>query len=177
MYVRTIGIIGDSAEVKTHNKIAEEMGRLIAENGYSLVTGGRQGVMAAASKGARSVTPRSETARVIGILPGTNKKDGNSFIDYVIPTGIGWARNQVVVLSSDIVIAIGGGAGTLSEMAYAWVYNKPVLAFDIKQGWSTKLAGEKIDDKRNDFIIKVSSPEEAIRVINDIFRDLPLEKA
>lgn len=170
MYIKTVGIIGDSNEVKTHNDTAENMGRLIALSGYTLVTGGRQGVMAAASRGARSVNPRPETARVIGILPGLNKNEGNSFIDYVIPTGIGWARNQIVVLSSDVVVAIGGGAGTLSEMAYAWAYNKPVIAFNIKQGWSTKLAGEKIDYKRNDSVIKVSSPEEAIKIINDIFQ-------
>jgi uncharacterized protein (TIGR00725 family) len=170
MYIKTVGIIGDSNEVKILNDTAENMGKLIALAGYTLVTGGRQGVMAAASKGARSVNPRPETARVIGILPGTKKDEGNSFIDYVIPTGIGWARNQVVVLSSDVVVAIGGGAGTLSEMAYAWTYNKPVIAFNMKQGWSTKLAGERLDEKRSDTIMKVGSPEEAIKLINDIFQ-------
>ncbi len=174
MYVKTVGIIGDSAEVPALNTIAEEMGRLIALSGYSLVTGGREGIMGAASRGAASISPRSDTARVIGILPGIKKNEGNAHIDYVIPTGIGWARNQIVVLSSDIVVAIGGGSGTLSEMAYAWVYNKPVIAFDIKQGWSTKLSGQKIDDKRDDSIIKVSSPQEAIKIINDIFQDLAL---
>ena len=170
MHVKTVGIIGDSAEIPELNEIAEEMGRQVALAGYSLVTGGRQGIMAAASRGARSVTPRQDTARVIGILPGINKQEGNTFIDYVIPTGIGWARNQIVVLSSDIVVAIGGSAGTLSEMSYAWVYNKPVLAFDIKQGWSTKLSGQKIDDREREPIIKVSSPKEAIAIINDIFQ-------
>ncbi len=170
MYLKTVGIIGDSDEVKSLNEIAEDMGRLIAIAGYTIVTGGRQGVMAAASRGARSVNPRPETARVIGILPGTNKNEGNQFLDYVIPAGIGWARNQIVVLSSDVVVAIGGGAGTLSEMAYAWVYNKPVIAFNVQQGWSTKLAGERIDERRADPIIKVSRPEEAIKVINDIFQ-------
>jgi uncharacterized protein (TIGR00725 family) len=173
MYVKTVGIIGDSDEIKTLNDIAEELGKLIALSGYSLVTGGREGVMGAASRGASSVSPRPETARVLGILPGLKKNEGNKHLDYVIPTGIGWARNQIVVLSSDIVVAIGGSSGTLSEIAYAWAYNKPVLAFDIKHGWSTKLAGKKIDDRRNDSVIKVSTPEEAINIINDIFRDLP----
>ena len=174
MHVKTVGIIGNSEEFPALNTIAEEMGRLIALSGYSLVTGGREGVMGAASRGAASISPRPETARVIGILPGTKKNDGNSHIDYAIPTGIGWARNQIVVLSSDIVVAIGGGSGTLSEMAYAWVYNKPVIAFDVNQGWSTKLSGEKIDETRSDSIIKVCSAKEAISIINDIFQDLAL---
>ena len=169
MKIKTVGIIGDSAEKPELNKIAEQMGYLIAKAGYSLITGGREGVMGAASKGARSVDPRPETARVIGILPGINDEDGNQYLDYVIPTGIGWARNQVVVLSSDIVVAIGGGAGTLSEMAYAWVYKKPVIAFQGIEGWSNNLAGKIIDDKRPDPIIKVSTPEDAMKAINNIF--------
>ena len=174
MYVKTVGIIGDSAEIPALNIIAEEMGKLIALAGYSLVTGGREGIMGAASRGAAAVSPRPENSRVIGILPGTKKSEGNVHIDYVIPTGIGWARNQVVVLSSDIIVAIGGSSGTLSEIAYAWAYNKPVIAFDVQQGWSTKLSGQKIDDKRDDLIIKVSSPQEAIKIISDIFQDLVL---
>lgn len=170
MYIKTVGIIGNFDEVKALNDTAEDMGRLVALAGYTLITGGRQGVMAAASRGARSVNPRPETSRVIGILPGTNRSEANSFIDYVIPTGIGWARGQIVVLSSDVIVAIGGGAGTLAEMAYAWTYNKPVIAFNIKQGWSTKLAGEGIDDRRSDSIIKVTTPEEAIKLINDILQ-------
>lgn len=172
MCLKTVGIIGDSAEKPDLNKVAEELGRLIAQRGYTLVTGGREGVMGAASRGARSLDPRPDSSRVIGILPGIEKNAGNKFLDYSIPTGIGWARNQIVVLSSDIVVAIGGSSGTLSEIAYAWAYNKPVLAFDIKQGWSTKLANTQLDEKRTDKIIKVSSPQEAINTIDEIFQVL-----
>jgi len=168
MAIKTVGIIGDSLEKPQHNNIAEEMGKLIALNGYSLVTGGRFGVMGAASKGARTVDPRPETSRVIGILPGTDGSDANPYVDYIIPTGIGWARNQIVVLASDIIVAIGGGAGTLSEMSFAWVYNKPVIAFDGMDGWSTKLSGKNIDDKQRDPLIKVKTPAEAIKIINGI---------
>ena len=169
MNIKTIGIIGDSAERPELNSIAEKMGILIAKEGYTLITGGRQGIMQAASRGAKSVDPRPETARVIGILPGTDGTGSNPYIDYVIPTGVGWARNQIVVLSSDIVVAMGGGAGTLSEMSYAWVYKKPILAFTGIEGWSNNLAGSYIDDKRTEAIIKVTSPEEAITKIKEIF--------
>lgn len=169
MKIKTIGIIGDSDERKELNQIAEEMGRLIAESGYSLVTGGRDGVMGAASRGARSVPNRPETSKVIGILPGTEGKEANQYLDYAIPTGIGWARNQIVVLSSDIVVAVGGGAGTLSEISYAWVYKKPILAFTGIQGWSNNMAGKAVDERRSNKIIAVSSPLEAIQKIKDIF--------
>ncbi len=172
MKIKTVGIIGDSLEKPELNKIAEEMGRKLASAGITIITGGREGVMGAASRGASSVNKRPETARVIGILPGISKEEGNQHLDYAIPTGIGWARNQIVVLASDIVLAVGGGAGTLSEMAYAWAYNKPVVAFSNVEGWSNKLGGHKIDDKRADSIIKVNSEDEAMRVINDIFSDL-----
>ena len=171
MTIKTVGVIGDSLEKPSLNKIAEEMGKRIALAGYTLVTGGREGVMGAASKGAAMVSNRPETSKVIGILPGLNKDEGNQYLDYAIPTGIGWARNQIVVLSSDIVVAVGGGAGTLSEMAYAWAYNKPVLAFNGVDGWSSKLGNKKLDDKRSDNIISVQTPDEAIKIIKEIFSD------
>ncbi|MFH1223718.1 MAG: TIGR00725 family protein, partial [Pseudomonadota bacterium] len=153
MPVKTVGIIGDSLENIKLNNIAKEMGKLVALAGYTLVTGGRFGVMGAASKGARTIDQRPDTSRVIGILPGFDKSEANEYVDYIIPTGIGWARNQITVLASDVVVAIGGGAGTLCEMSYAWAYNKPVIAFDEVGGWSEKLSGKKIDDKRKDNII------------------------
>jgi len=169
MNIKTVGIIGDSAERPELNKIAEKMGMLIAKEGYTLITGGRQGIMQAASRGAKSLNPRPETSRVIGILPGIDETGSNPYIDYVIPTGVGWARNQIVVLSSDIVVAIGGGAGTLCELSYSWVYKKPILAFTGMDGWSNNLAGKIIDDKRTEPIIEVTTPEEAISKIKEIF--------
>jgi uncharacterized protein (TIGR00725 family) len=169
MIIKTIGIIGNGDPNPELNDIAEEMGRYIALAGYSLVTGGLHGVMEAASKGAHQIKPRLETARVIGVLPGTDKAEGNKYLDYAIPSGIGWARNQIVILASDIVVAIGGGAGTLTEIGYAWAYKKPILAFDDVAGWSNEVAGKKIDNKRNDQIIRVSTPREAIQIINELF--------
>ncbi len=169
MNIKTVGVIGDSAERPELNSLAEKMGILIAKEGYTLITGGRFGVMQAASRGARSVDPRPETARVIGILPGIDKTGSNPYIDYVIPTGIGWARGQIVVLSSDIIVAIGGSSGTLAEMAYSWDYKKTIIAFTGVEGWSNNLAGKTMDYKRPDPIIEVATPEEAIRKIKEIF--------
>ena len=168
MSFTTIGIIGSSEENPELNDIAEEMGKLIAQSAYSLVTGGKNGVMQAASRGAQFVDGKAETSKVIGILPGFNKSESNEYVDISIPTGIGWARNQQVILSSDVIVAIGGGAGTLSEIAFAWAYKKPIIAFEDIGGWSSKLAGEKIDPKRTDLIISVSTPSEAIQIIKEL---------
>jgi uncharacterized protein (TIGR00725 family) len=169
MLIKTIGIIGDSLEKPELNKIAYELGSLIAKQGYTLISGGREGVMGSASKGAKSFKSRHEDAKVIGILPGIDKKEGNENLDYAISTGIGWARNQIVVLSSDIVVAIGGGAGTLSEISYAWSYNKPIIAITGVSGWSNNLAGKAVDEKRNDKIIPAKDANEAIEIIKKIF--------
>lgn len=165
MKSKIIGIIGASYEDEHLNKIAEEMGFLISKNNYSLVTGGRTGVMENACKGFKK--NKEATGKTIGILPGIDKGEGNKYLDIEVPTGIGWARNQIVVLSSDIVIAIGGGAGTLSEIAYSWAYGKKVLTFEGVKGWSNELADKQIDDRRKDKTIKVKTPEEAINIIKE----------
>ena len=110
-----IGVIGsDGAISESVKKLAEKMGRLIARHGMILICGGHSGVMEAAARGAKE-----EKGTAVGIIPGTDKKGANPFCDIVIATGIGRARNLVVVNSSDAVVAISGGAGTLSEIALA----------------------------------------------------------
>lgn len=93
---------------------AEELGGLIAEAGAVLVCGGLGGVMEAACRGARS-----KLGMTIGLLPGERRDDANGWVTLAIPTGMGEARNALVVRAADAVIAIGGGWGTLSEVALA----------------------------------------------------------
>ena len=117
-----IGVIGGgmcSAEIY---EIAQEVGREIAQNGFSLVCGGLGGVMEAACRGAR------ETGGItIGILPTSNKGDANPYCDLVIPTGLGHARNVLVVHASDGLVAVDGETGTLSEIAIALKVGKPIV--------------------------------------------------
>ena len=119
MYVSVIG--GEQCSEEIYN-MAIEVGRRIAKLGAVLVTGGRKGVMEAASKGAKM-----ENGVTIGILPSVDRQEGNEYLDYKIVTGLGYARNVLVVLNGDIVIAIDGHYGTLSEIAFALEYGKPVL--------------------------------------------------
>jgi hypothetical protein len=117
-----IAVIGSSEEDAVLNGFAEEAGRLIAESGATLVNGGKGGVMAASAKGARSAG-----GRVVGLLPGIDNKEANEFTDIVIPTGLGEGRNLLIVRAASVVIAIGGGYGTLSEVAFALKLGRPVV--------------------------------------------------
>ncbi len=158
-----IGVIGDSSiDNDQERKIAYEVGYLIAKNNFVLVCGGRAGVMEEACRGALDAG-----GLTVAILPSSTKEEANPYCNIVIPTGLGWTRNSLVALSSDILICIGGKSGTLSEIAFGWMYNKPIIAFSKESGingWSAKVAGKKIDDRRNDSIYSVKTAEEAINI-------------
>ncbi|MFP4459824.1 MAG: TIGR00725 family protein [Candidatus Zixiibacteriota bacterium] len=139
-----IGIIGGSSIGSKIYEIAEKVGHSVAKNRAVLVCGGLSGVMEAASKGAKK-----NNGTTIGILPENQKRDANDYIDYAIPTGFGIARNMVIINTADVLIAIDGKYGTLSEIALALNSGKKVIALDSK--W------EDIDG-----IIKASDPEDAV---------------
>jgi len=103
-------------------QLAGDVGRLVARNGYALLTGGRDGIMYHASRGAKEAG-----GMVIGILPGRDAADCNPFVDIPIITGISDARNLINILSSRVVIAFGGGGGTLSELGMALKNDVPVI--------------------------------------------------
>lgn len=101
------------------------MGRLIAENGFTLVNGGLKGVMEASARGAKA-----GGGWVIGILPGKSALEANPFTDVAVPTGLGYLRNALVVLNSDVLVAIAGSYGTLSEIAYTQIYGRKVFGIE-----------------------------------------------
>jgi uncharacterized protein (TIGR00725 family) len=108
---------------------------------------------------------RTTGGTTIGILPGHELAAGNDQLDVVIPSGIGYARNMMNVLCADLVIAIGGGAGTLSEIAYAWMHNKPIVALYGFGGWADRLAGERVDDRRTDHVQRADSVPSLQRIV------------
>lgn len=119
-----IGVIGaDGPITKSVSEISEHIGAGIAEVGAVLVCGGRGGVMEAACRGARKAG-----GIVVGILPGYDQKEANAYVDIAITTGLSHSRNAIVVASSDVLIAISGGPGTLSEISLALCMGKPVVA-------------------------------------------------
>jgi len=163
----TVSVIGASEIDKDIEEKTIEIGRLLAKNNYIVACGGLTGVMEAICKGAKE-----EGGLTIGIIPQQEKSMANKYVDIVIPCPFSQARNIVVVLTGDICLAISGKAGTLSEISFAWIYNKPIVALSSVQGWSSKVANQKIDDRRNDMIYGVKTPEEAIDKINELFKSL-----
>ena len=118
-----VGVMGGGDVGPDVQAMAKRLGRLIAERGWVLLNGGRDaGVMAASARGAREAG-----GTVIGVLPGPDAGDASEDLDYAIVTGMGDARNVINVLSSDVVIACPGGAGTLSEIALALKNGKHVI--------------------------------------------------
>ncbi len=144
-----IAVIGDSSCSPEEAKLAESVGGLLAQQGANIVCGGLGGVMEAVCRGAKS-----KGGLTVGILPGQDSSMANPWVDIPVVTGISEARNVVVVKSAQAVIAIGGGYGTLSEIAYALKSNIPVIGLNT---WSLSRNG-----REDDSIIKVQSATEAV---------------
>jgi len=141
---KIIAVIGGRNCTEEQYQIAREVGRLIAENGAILICGGRSGIMEAVCRGA------DEAGGIaVGILPGDDKLDANEWVTVPIATGIGLARNAVIIRSASAAIAIGGSYGTLSEIAYCKQFGVPVYGI---QSWD-------IDGLPN-----IETPEEAVRL-------------
>ena len=144
-----VSVIGSSDCSEGEARVAEEVGRELAQRGATLICGGLEGVMEAACRGAAS-----QGGMTIGVLPGNSRKDANRYVKIPIVTGMGYARNAVVAKSGQAVIAIGGSYGTLSEIAYALQNGIPVIGLNT---WSLSRGGQA--DKS---IIIAQDPVEAV---------------
>lgn len=123
-----IAVVGPAQAGEHELALAEETGAEIAAAGAILVCGGLGGVMEAACRGAKS-----KLGMTIGLLPGQDRDDANGWVELAVPTGLGEARNGLIVRSADALVAIGGGWGTLSEIAFACKAGKPVVGVDTWQ--------------------------------------------
>lgn len=146
-----ISVIGAGQATAEQYGMAEDVGRRVAEAGAVLVCGGLGGVMAAAARGAKEAG-----GRTIGILPGHDRSEANPYLDLVVTTGMGHARNLAVVSSGDAVIAVGGEYGTLSEIGLAAKVGRPVVVLD---GWRLQR------DDGTPGIWYASSPAEALALV------------
>jgi uncharacterized protein (TIGR00725 family) len=115
-------VVGPSDASAAELRAAEDVGAALAQAGLIVVTGGLGGVMEAACRGARS-----RRGRTIGLLPGLDRSEANGWVEIALPTGLGELRNGLIVRSADAVVAVGGGAGTLSEIAFALKLGRPVV--------------------------------------------------
>lgn len=158
--ITQVSVIGPGSDLCTPDlyEFARSLGKILADRELVIICGGRGGVMEAVCAGAKE-SARYKKFTTIGILPGLEKNDANSYCDVVIPTGLNLARNQLVINSGDVIIALGGGAGTLSELAFAWQFGKKVICYITEPGWASKLAGKSIDSRHEDLLIPVDSLE------------------
>ncbi|UCC39157.1 MAG: TIGR00725 family protein [Candidatus Aminicenantes bacterium] len=138
-----IGVIGGANPDSESLEIAFKVGQLIGEKGAILVCGGLSGIMEAAAKGAKQAE-----GMTIGILPGNSPQDANPYIDIAIATGMGYGRNSLVAMNADVLIAIDGQYGTLTEIAYGCIYGKKIIGigtWDIEGVVKTETAEEAVE--------------------------------
>lgn len=163
----TIGVIGSAARPGVDLpasllRAAEEVGRLVAERGAVLVTGGTGGVMEAASRGAQGAG-----GLTVGFLPQADRSHANDYLDLAFPTGMGTIRNMLTARCCDALVMLGGGVGTLNELTVAYDVGTPVVALRGSGGWadrigSTLIDGAWLDERRVSALAFADSPAEAV---------------
>jgi uncharacterized protein (TIGR00725 family) len=144
-----VAVVGPGSAEPDEAAAAEEVGAAVAAAGCGLVCGGLGGVMEAACRGARS-----RGGLTLGLLPGLDREAANGWVVVAVPTGLGEARNALVVRAADAVVAIGGGWGTLSEVALAMKAGVPVVGLGT---WEPTLRGEPVEG-----IVAVDEPQAAV---------------
>ena len=163
-YKAIISVIGGSEINPKIEQKAIELGSLLAKNKYAVSCGGLTGVMEAVCKGAKQ-----EGGLTIGITPFEKKGMANRYVDIEIPVPFSQARNIIVVLSGDACVAVSGKAGTLSELCFAWIYNKPIIALTGVEGWSSQIANQRLDNRRKEKIIGFDNPQDIVKKLNEFF--------
>ncbi len=164
----TIGVIGKNEQHENDVVSAQtmaaaaEVGRLVAERKGVIVTGGRFGVMEAASRGAKQAN-----GLTVGFLPAMEKATANSYVDLVFPTGLGRARNLLTARSCDALIMIGGSCGTLNELTIAYAEARPVVILKGSGGWADRIGqvlhkGKYLDERETVEIHFAENPVEAV---------------
>ena len=145
-----IGVIGGSSCPPEIDALAQEVGREIARRGHTVICGGLGGVMEGACKGAKSAG-----GTTVGILPAEDIRDANPYVDIPIATGMGYARNVIIVRTAAAIIAVDGEYGTLSEIAHALGFGVPVIGLKT---WTLTRGNGRADQG----IVVAESPEEAV---------------
>jgi uncharacterized protein (TIGR00725 family) len=165
-----VAVIGDGAVAEGSGpwRLAEALGERLVDAGFRVLTGGLGGVMEAASLGATR-SAAYVPGVVVGLLPGDDPAAANAYVDVPIATGLGHLRNALVA-QSDAVVAIGGGAGTLSELSLGWIHRAMLLAYRT-DGWSGRLAGTRVDEWvrfpsiPDDQVFPIETAEDAVQLL------------
>jgi len=154
MYKPQIAIIGSRELSRSSLVLVKALAHELVSHGYRMVTGGLGSLQQAVHEGAKS-NPLHTDCDTIVLLPGFDPAPAIGHADVIIPTGLDAYRNALVA-NAEVVVAIGGGAGTLSEMAFAWQYKRPIIAIG-KEGWADRLAGESLDHRHKSSVLDCTS--------------------
>lgn len=163
-----IGIMGSAADLKYSDEaleFAKDLGKLIAKSGNTLVYGAEKEYTSLSTEAAKVATKNGGIT--IGVAGGKNKKVFGKFRPTVLINSgleLGGGREFTLVLSCDVIIAISGGSGTLTEMAIAYQAGIPIIVVDKFGGWAEKLSDKFIDDRNRLKCISVKTPEEALKM-------------
>lgn len=165
-------------EGSVNAKLAFEVGKKLVDNGYRVMTGGLDGVMRFALQGAKA-SEKYREGDTIAVLPMYDERVANEFADIVIPTGIDLARD-VITANTPAVIAIGGGSGTLGEIANAWTLYRMIIAMETATGWSAKIANTKVGEPRlyeeqfEDMAWGAKTADDVIKLLDEKLKDYNL---
>jgi len=152
-----VSVCGPSAAEAPLLEAAEALGRGLAERGHVVICGGLGGVMTAAARGANEAG-----GVVVGYLPGLERREANPWVTVALPTGLGEMRNPLIVRAADVVVAVGGSWGTLSEVALAVRTGVPVISLG---GWSFLSAdGDDVADEP--WIMRAAEPDDALALVD-----------
>jgi hypothetical protein len=142
-------------------QVARRLGFLLAKKGTIIVTGGKGGIMEEVSKGAKKAG-----GLVVAVLKGSKRNVSNQFTDVEILTGMDTGGSEFIQpILCDGLIILGGGAGTLQEIAVAYRIKRPIVTIDTLTGWGSKLSNSFLDDRKLMKIIGVKTPEQAVKII------------
>ena len=153
-------------------RIAQELGKQLCDSNFRVATGGLGGVMEAVLAGVYR-SDKYKEGDTIGVLPAYNSKLANDYVDIVVPSGLGFSRNTILVSMGVAVVAISGGAGTLSEISLAYQLHKPIILIRSSGGWAQKISNlvdqsGSLDHRKNSLVESVSSVSEAIGYLKKI---------
>ena len=165
MYKPQIAIIGSRELSENSLELVNAVAHELVSSGFRTVSGGLGSLQRAVHEGAKSNPLHTECDTIV-LLPGFDPEPAVGYADVIIPTGLDAYRNAMVA-NAEVVIAVGGGAGTLSEMAFAWQFNRPIIAIG-SEGWASRLAAETLDHRHSNQIIDCTSStvEEIVAEVN-----------
>lgn len=173
---RIVAVVGDAVVTAGTSKdlLAENIGRALVDAGFRVMTGGLGGVMESACRGAR-MSSRYAPGDTVGVLPGHDPSEANPYVDIVIPSGLDHVRNSIVA-HADALVAVGGGAGTMSEICLAWIYKRLIIAIRV-DGWSGRVADQRIDERvrypevPDDRAFGANTAAEVVHILNERMAD------